>query len=307
MEIGGYLELERYHGEEYHKDCLKINTARNCLKYLIEARQIKKLWISRWNCSAVLDTCRYSGIELGFFDLDDELKPILPSEYKPEDYVYVVNYYGQLPEVHYEHMILDNVQAFFQKPEAGVDTIYTCRKYFGVTDGAYLYTDARLDRDLEQDVSYHRIEYLAGRFERSATEFYSAYQDNEERLDNLPLMRMSALTENILRSIDYKYVKKRREENFKYLNERLNEYNLLNISCPVGPFAYPLLVKEGQKLRKNLQFEQLYIAKLWPNVAEGREGELADNILPIPCDQRYGKEDMDYIVRMILQYIRMES
>ncbi len=307
MEIGGYLEFERYHGDEYHKNCLKINTARNCLKYLIEARQIRKLWISRWNCSAVLDTCRDSGIELGYFDLDEEFKPILPSEYKPEDYVYVVNYYGQLPEVHYEHMIIDNVQAFFQRPSPGIDTIYTCRKFFGVTDGAYLYTDARIGRELEQDVSHPRVEYLAGRFEKSASEFFLAYQDNEERLDSLPLMKMSAFTENILKSIDYEFVRRRREENFTYLSDRLKQYNLLNVNCPVGPFVYPLLVKNGQKIRKRFQSEKIYIAKLWPNVIEGKEGELSDNILPIPCDQRYGKGQMKWMVNRISEMIELEE
>ena len=307
MEIGGYFELEQYQGDEYHKDCLKLNTARNCLKYLIEARQVKKLWISRWNCSAVLDTCRDSGIELGYFDLDDEFIPIMPAEYKPEDYVYVVNYYGQLPEVHFEHMILDNVQAFFQRPSPGIDTIYTCRKYFGVTDGAYLYTNARLNRELKQDASYQRIEYLAGRFEKSASEFYSCYQDNEERLDSLPLMRMSAFTENILRSIDYEYVKKRREENFAYLDERLNKYNLLKVSCTVGPFAYPLQVNDGPKMRRKLQSEKIYVAKLWPNLSDGRAGKLADNILPIPCDQRYGNEQMKWIVHKISELIELED
>lgn len=198
MEIGGYLEFERYQGEEYHTGCLKLNTARNCLKYLIEARNINKLWLSRWNCSAVLDTCENSGIEIGYFDLDSNLKPVMPPDYKSSDYVYVVNYYGQVSEVHFEHMILDNVQAFFQKPIDGVDTIYTCRKYFGVTDGAYLYTDARIERELKQDLSWRRVEYLVGRFEKSGSECYTSYQSNEELLDFLPLERMSALTENIL-------------------------------------------------------------------------------------------------------------
>ena len=175
------------------------------------------------------------------------------------------------------------------------------RKYFGVTDGAYLYTDVKLERELEQDASFSRVEYLAGRFERSASEFYSTYQANEKRLNTLPLMGMSAFTENILRSIDYVYVKKRREENFAYLNDRLEKYNLLNVICPIGPFAYPLYVENGNDLRKKLQSEKIYVAKLWPNVTEGTEGKLADNILPVPCDQRYDMGDMVHIVDVLLK------
>lgn len=303
MEIGGYLEFERYHGEEYHKGCLKLNTARNCLRYLIEARGVKKLWLSRWNCSAVLDTCKDSRIEIGFFDLDAELKPVIPLDYKSSDYVYVVNYYGQVSDVHFEHMILDNVQAFFQMPMNGVDTIYTCRKYFGVTDGAYLYTDSRIRKELEFDYSWKRIEYLAGRLEKTGSEFYSYYQTNEELLDSLPLQHMSVFTENILKGIDYESVKKKREDNFEFLHEKLGSFNQLKISLPIGPFAYPFMVADGRELRRYLQDKKIYVAKLWPNVQQGREGKLAENILPIPCDQRYSTLEMKIIVEAISTFL----
>ena len=303
MEIGGYLEYEQYFGNEYHRDCLRINTARNCLKYLIDARHIRKIWLSRLNCSAVLDTCRNSGLEIGYFDLDEDLRPILPSEYNTDDYVYVVNYYGQLCDVHYKHMILDNVQAFFQRPLLGIDTIYSCRKFFGVSDGAYLYTNAVLDQELERDISCSRITYLAGRYEKSASEYYSDYQKNEERLDCLPLMKMSSFTENILKSIDYETVKKKREDNFLYLHEKLGCFNQLKIRIPIGPFAYPFLIEHGFEYRKLLQSENIYIAKLWPNVTDLKEGELSNNILPLPCDHRYGKDEMSFVANQILKYI----
>lgn len=303
MEIGGYLEFERYKGEEYHTGCIKLNTARNGLKYLIEARGIKKLWLSRWNCSAVLDICNKSGIEIGFYELDSSLKPVMPSDYQISDYVYVVNYYGQISDVYYKHMIFDNVQAFFQKPKKGIDTIYTCRKYFGVTDGAYLYTNSRIGYLLEQDCSWNRIGYLAGRLEKSGSDFYDAYQDNEILLDSLPLKRMSAFTENILKSIDYEYVRKRREENYKYIHEKLGDYNRMQVASPIGPFAYPFMITEGEILRKYLQKNKIYIAKLWPNVKHHNEAELAENILPIPCDQRYSINSINFVCETILDYI----
>ena len=303
MEIGGYLEFEKYQGKEYHTGCLKLNTARNCLKYLIEARKIKKLWLSRFNCSAVIDTCLNSNIDLKYFELDSKLRPILPSEYRPEDYVYVVNYYGQLSDIKYEHMIWDNVQAFFEKPMRGVDTIYTCRKYFGVTDGAYLYTDAKFERELVRDESYTRINYLVARLEKSGSEFYSAYQENEKKLDSLPLMKMSAFTENILKSIDYESIRKRREENFYFLHEQLGRFNKLDVAMPTGPFAYPFMIDNGGVLRKQLQAEKVYVAKLWPNVTDEKERMIAENTLPLPCDHRYSRTHMQYIVELILNYL----
>ena len=63
------------------------------------------------------------------------------------------------------------LKAFYQYPVNGVDTLYTCRKYFGVPDGGYLYTDTKLNDDLEIDISYERMEYILGRYEVSAEMF----------------------------------------------------------------------------------------------------------------------------------------
>ena len=41
-EIGGYIELEHYQGNEYHKG-IALNSGRNCLRYLIKAKKIQKL------------------------------------------------------------------------------------------------------------------------------------------------------------------------------------------------------------------------------------------------------------------------
>ena len=58
-------------------------------------------------------------------------------------FLYLINYYGQLEKNYVEELfaghkriIVDNAQDFFCKPIDGVDTIYTCRKFFGVPDGA---------------------------------------------------------------------------------------------------------------------------------------------------------------------------
>ena len=32
--IGGYFELELRGGEHYHKDAIRLNTARNCFEYV---------------------------------------------------------------------------------------------------------------------------------------------------------------------------------------------------------------------------------------------------------------------------------
>lgn len=299
-EIGGYLELEQNSGNEFHSSGIALNSARNCLRYLIRARKIKKIWLPKFLCSVISDTCLEENVDISYYPVDISLTPIFSHIEDPEDYVYFINYYGQYSndEIRafskkYSNLIVDNVQAFYTPPIKGLDTIYTCRKFFGVPDGAYLYTDCILTESIPYDKSYDRLAFLAGRLECSANEFYNLNLKNENLIDSLPLRKMSKLTHNMLRGVDYGYVKKCREQNFKFLHERLKTVNQLNIVLPPGPYMYPLLLKQGNKIREKLLKKKIYIPTLWKNIikilpADDIEYKLAKNILPLPCDQRYG-------------------
>ena len=88
-----------------------------------------------------------------------------------------MNFYGQLSNEYlqtwkqrYDRVIVDNAQSYFQLPVDGLDTLYTCRKYFGVADGAFLYSDMRLGKEIPQDESFERMHFLLGRYERSAAD-----------------------------------------------------------------------------------------------------------------------------------------
>lgn len=41
-EIGGYIELDDFHGSMLHEKAKHLNCGRNALAYLIESRKIKK-------------------------------------------------------------------------------------------------------------------------------------------------------------------------------------------------------------------------------------------------------------------------
>ena len=299
--------MELNHGSEFHEQGIALNSGRNCLRYLIRGRKIKRIWLPKLLCSAISDTCKEENVQILYYSIDKQLRPVLPQSLEG-DWLYLINYYGQysVEEIRhldriYKNIIVDNVQAFYTKPIEGLDTIYTCRKFFGVPDGGYLYTDCALSEILQKDESYDELTFLAGRLERSANEFYSAYRENEQRIDELPLRRMSMVTQNLLRGIDYEQIKKERERNFSYLHEQLRSVNQLELCLPDGPYMYPLLVKDGAEIRRSMQEKRIYIPTLWPNVLQecpidSLEYQYATDILPIPVDQRYDIGDMETIV-----------
>lgn len=83
----------------------------------------------------------------------------------------------------YKRIILDYSQAYFQRTILGIDTIYSCRKYFGVSDGVVLYTDCRINRKFKKDISYNRILPILGRFEKNAEIFYEQYKLGRELIN----------------------------------------------------------------------------------------------------------------------------
>lgn len=314
-EYGGYIEYERYHGAEFHQGALALNCGRNCLAYLIEAKAIKKIYLPIFLCSSVADTCGKYGLKIRYYHIKKDFLPESKLELQKDEYLYLVNYYGQLGndvigqyKEKYPNLIVDSAQAYFQMPVEDVDTFYTCRKYFGVADGAYLYTDKLSQNTPEQDYSFERMHFLMGRYEKGANEFYSEYVENNKKFQETPILQMSELTHNLLRSIDYSKVEQYRTENFGVLNEVLKKYNNLKLTIPRGAFMYPLYVENGKEIREKCRLKKIYIPTLWPDVLqksgeETLEYHMAENILPIPVDQRYSKEDMLYMAEEIKKCI----
>ena len=145
--------------------------------------------------------------------------------------------------------------------------------------------------------------FVLGRFERPAGEYFAAAAQNNDDLSIEP-KSMSELTKNLLHAVDYDRVKTKRTENFRLLHEGLGSVNCLNLRVTEGAYAYPLMLPEGQKIRKKLIEQKIFVPMLWPNVPEQQPADseackLAEQVLPLPCDQRYGAEEMAFIIKAV--------
>ncbi len=315
-EYGGYLELEQFHGREYHENSIALNCGRGALAYLIQARKIREIALPYFLCGSVAETCRRLKVHIRYYHITEDFMPAEGA--CGDEFFYAVNYYEQVGQDAMGtlagrcpgRLIADYAQAFFEKPAStGADTLYTCRKFFGVADGAYLYTDKCEEQDgLPLDESFARMGYVLGRYERTASEFYKEFAENNDFFSDEPVRKMSKLTRNLLKGIDYDAVRHRRTGNFRYLHERLRNVNKLAIDIPEGPFMYPLYVKGGNRIREKLRMEKIYIPVLWPDVfkicrAGDLEYDMAENILPLPVDQRYTEKDMEYICSRVERHL----
>ena len=306
-EIGGYFGMEPCAGREYYPNLLALNNGRNALLYLLKARNIRKLHIPYYLCDSVGKLCAREGFEFAYYSVDRDFLPVFDRVPERGEYLYIVNFYGQIGNEtvsrlreKYGNILFDNAHAFFQPPVPGVDTLYTCRKFFGVPDGAYLATDAVLSEALEEDVSKDRMKHILGRFEGSASDYYGDFKANDHSFAELPLRKMSRLTHNLLGGIDYEAVRTRRNENYAVLAAALGAENPLKLVAPDGPYAYPFYCGNGPEVRRRLAERKIFVATLWPNVLETGDAlarDYTESILPLPCDQRYDGEDMARVLR----------
>lgn len=309
--IGGYFGLELRHGEHYHKDAIRLNTARNCFEYVLRSRQYTKVYIPYYTCEVMLEPLNKLSVQYEFYSVNERLEPVVLPNLKENEAFLYTNYYGlkqdcvlKLANCFGNRLIVDNAQAFYAKPIQGIDTFYSARKFFGVADGAYLYTDCRLDVNFEQDQSYDRMAHLLIRADVGAEFGYHDFRMNDDSLVNNPIRRMSNLTEKILCSIDYEYCREKRIENYTYLDEHLKSSNKIHfdLADDAVPMVYPYLTDDAD-LRNRLIENKVFVAKYWPNVLEWRkvddwEYTLTTSLIPLPVDQRLGAYSLSKIVEI---------
>ena len=135
--IGGYFSLELPRFEEYHKDAIRLNTGRNCLEYILSARGYKKVYIPYYTCDVVLEPFKKLGIPYENYHVNIHLEIQDEIALKTGEALLYTNYYGlkqryteKLAKQYGNCLIVDNTQAFYAKPIDGIDTFYTCRKFF---------------------------------------------------------------------------------------------------------------------------------------------------------------------------------
>lgn len=309
--IGGYFELELPLYPELHAEAIALNSGRFCLEYLLRCRKYNKVYVPYFTCDTAIEPIIKLGIPYEFYHIDKAYRIIDDIKLAEDEALLYTNYWGlqyeyceKLAAKYGKQLILDHTQAFFSNPISGIDTFYSCRKYFGVPDGGYLYTDGVADFEVEQDESYLRMDSLIKRIDLSPEAGYEDFHRVSALFHDMPIRRMSKLTQRLMQSIDYERAAQQRIDNYNTLRAALGGRKL---KCGEVPMIFPYESAEGQELRKHLIANKIFVAKYWPNVDEWTEEDtterwMANHILPLPIDHRYDIEDMNRIIEIIKKY-----
>ncbi len=324
MEIGSFIQLQFHTGQEWYTEekypameVARLNSGRAAIYHAITVLGCDTVYLPYYQCETVREFLKKKGVAVKYYRIDEKFAPILPEKQKSNEAIVLVNYYGvfshcrmQALSKSYQNVVIDNSQAFFSEPIDGCMSVYSARKFVGVPDGAYVIgKNAKQGVDAyPQGYSSDTSLFLLQRVEYGCEgKTYESRSKNEERIDSEDVMKMSPLTKAILDGADYLNNREIRCENFEYAHKLLQDINKLNpmqyYQEDVVPMVYPLLVEDDGLLTKLLQAKHFqghwwnYVLQETP--ANSFEYWLSRYMIPITIDQRYGKEELDWLNKVI--------
>lgn len=313
-DIGGYFELETGKGGfEYHPTPYRLKSGRSALHLILNSIKPNLVYVPYYTCDSLLEPFNVSGCNYRFYEINEQLEPASLPELADGEYFLYINYFGlkdacteALSKKYKDKLIVDATQAFFMKGN-GVSWLFnSCRKFFGVPDGAYVYPLSGLTLPHQQQRNEHYItSHLTKRLSGQTKEGYTDFQTNEEMM-NCDIIGMSEFTKQILSEVDNSFVMSRRLANYNLLNNKLQHLNKLDLPEPAGmtPMMYPFLT-DYKISKETLALNHIFIPTFWQEVLTrtqtGYEFEksLAANLLPLPIDHRYTTEDMELLVSFV--------
>ena len=188
--------------------------------------------------------------------------------------------------------------------------VYSCRKFVGAPDGAYVIgKDAHKFADeYPQCYSSDTAAFLLKRIEYGCEgKGYEARSINENRIDAEDCMKMSKLTRTLMDAEDYSQNIRKRKENFAYAHKLLGGINKIDPTMYMDdetvPMVYPLVVEENECIQRLFKAKH-FQGHWWSYICEEQPEDsfeywISRYVIPITIDQRYGREEIDYLVKVI--------
>jgi hypothetical protein len=314
--IGGYYGLELAKGPySYHTTPYTFKSGRSSLHSILRLLRPALVYIPFYTCNGLLESFQAANTPYCFYSINDRLEPDDLPDLEEHEYFLYINYFdikrsfvNKLSDKYAGKLIVDCTQAFFMKGNGQSWFFNSCRKFFGVPDGSFLYAPDRTSMPLAPGINeQYTVEHLLLRFNGHTEEGYQAFLENE-LLCGTEITGMSVLSQYLLSNINYAEVIARRTANYLCLDKVLAglpgfspEPRDLGV-----PMVYPLLLHKEPD-RKLFNSHRIYLPAFWADVLHREERgfdtekRITAQLLPLPVDHRYDNNDMERMITLIKQ------
>lgn len=301
----------------------------NILAYLKEKSGIKSVLFPDYLCESVYQMAEKNQMEVEFYELDEQLNPILKdlqSKYDQSKAVLLINYFGlkdcksmveQLRSVHKEMVIiLDNVQAPYEMLNV-TDADYTFssfRKAFPVADGSWVLSkkDSLPQYNQVNEFAQYKIaaSYLKAIRDQHLFKdevYLDLFHKGEVKIDDDYQTDMTQLSKDILANMEWNRWAILRKRNAEVIVEGLKQLGItpiVEVNEKQVPLFVPIRIENRDKVRKAMFTNNIFLPVHWPVEQEYKDrlkrgADLAEDELSIIVDQRYTVSDMKRILSIL--------
>lgn len=317
-----------------------FNTGRAAIEALLnylKKEGNKKLWLPSYDCSSVYDVAKRAGVEIALYPVDKDLlidNGVFDSLQR-NDILYLVNFFGR-GETENTYMAIrkakDNGVVVIEDLSLsllsagenigfGDYVIGSVRKWLPIPDGGFIASRQSLPQFTKADAANdYTLYYFAAQVMKNQylqdpsldkQVFLNLSNKGMEALfSDYTIREISEVSKRVINSTNLKKVASRRIQNYYYLYECLHD--IKEIKLMVEPsmedvaLGMVICVEERDALFCHLINNGVYCNIHWRENGSTVQFEdsryLSQHCLTLPCDQRYGREQMTHIYKTIKDF-----
>ncbi len=311
--------------------CLCLINARSCIRRVIESLRPGNVWCPSYLCHTIIDaippghSAQFYGVDSGLtINSADWLDSV-----QRGDLVIFIDYFGFDSDPFFlkrakerDAYVLEGASQALLSAHDGRDAdyvVYSPRKFVGVPDGGivtFRYDMQALDAGNDAFPDKWWVESLRASMMRREFDLYDGQEnwfDMKQRAESsMPTgnYAMSQLSQALLRHhFNYSAIARQRRHNYQTLADLLPRYALFPwLPEGVVPLGFPIRLKERDRIRHALFSHGIYPPVHWPiqGIVPHSFTDshiLAREIMTLPCDQRYGHDDMVWMAHVLQEYL----
>ena len=205
MTFGGFITPENQRYLDSH--AFEFSSLRAALVYFLNFSNVKNLYLPVYYCHDVTDFLIKHGIQLKFYNIDKNFKPLKVSLTDREKILYP-DYFGVnqravekvISTFGSKNVIIDCAQSFWAE-YTFTAILKSYRKFFPVPDGSSILTNLQLKLgSIEQNNSV-KLDHLLDPVKKSA---YEHFLKAEEEFSKLKIKKISKVTRVLMSNLDLK-------------------------------------------------------------------------------------------------------
>lgn len=316
--------------------CL-FDSGRSALRAVVDKLSDSYILIPEYICESVIKC--FPKDKIVFYKLRDNLQideeDLIDKINSNVSAVYINHYFGTVQnfdtlnailkqkEKHGFKIIEDTTHSIFSNKQTIGDFCFaSLRKWFAIPNGGVLYSNSdlinrfcfdKICRSKDNKKMYAmmlKTLYLNGQLYCNL-KYREIFKECEKNLDEQKdIKRISDVAEFLLGCFDVGEMIEKRKQNYKYIKSELDCIGVKQV-CEFSkedcPYTIPILVPNRDDFRKYLSANNIYCAVHWPfdgfkSDERPLTSKLSDNIISLPIDQRYGEEEIEYLLKVIKDY-----